>query len=196
MSKPRDPLLDAIHAAGEVPAPPDRDAAYARAMRPVLMPSKRRLNRSVIALFAAALLAVPAAVWAERASHTSPATIRPITFERPDPHSSIQHEADDATVKRESASENEHSVTGRNDSLGTTGDTEHSGGDTTSTTDGHDGSVSSGSDSSGPSGGDTISTPEPTPIPSPTASSTDPSGGGLPDGGSSGSPDGISSGPN
>jgi hypothetical protein len=196
MSEPRDPLLDAIHAAGEVPPPPDRDAAFARAMRPVLVPSRRRLNRSVIALFAAALLAVPAAVFAERASHTPPATITPITFEKPDPHSSIQHEADDATMKRESKTETEHSGTGTDDHSGTSGnvsgETEHSGGGTTSTTDGHDGSVSSGSDGSGSSGGDTISTPEPTPIPSATASS----GGGLPDGGSSGSPDGGTSGSN
>ena len=42
MTEPRDPLLDAIHEAGRVPPPPDRDAAFARAMQPILMPSPRQ----------------------------------------------------------------------------------------------------------------------------------------------------------
>jgi hypothetical protein len=189
MSELRDPLIEAIQTAGEVPPPPDRDAAFARAMHAVLAPSRRRLNRSVIALFAAALLAVPAAVFAERAAHTPPATITPITFEKPDPGSSINREADDSTVKRESASTGgAHSGprTQSDDRSGTSGsgspDTEHSGDGRTVT-----------SDDSG-SSGDGISTPAPTPVPSLTMGSGSPDGG-LPDGGSS-SPDGGSPGPN
>src|ERR1700751_796533 len=97
----RDPLIDAIHAAGEVPPPPDRDAAFARAMQPVLMPSRRRLSRSFIALFAAALLAAPAAVFAAHETHTHAAVDTPIVSERPYPGSSIHSETDDATLKRE-----------------------------------------------------------------------------------------------
>jgi hypothetical protein len=184
MSDLRDPLIEAIHVAGEVPPPPDRDAAFARAMRAAFAPSRRRLNRGVIALFAAALLAVPAAVFAERATNTPPATIMPITFEKPDPGSSIQHEADDSTVKRESASR-EHSGSAKqtDDRSGTSGggsiETDHSG---------DAAPASSGQDDSPPSGGgDAISTPAPTPVPSVTL------GTGSPDGSS---PDGGAPGPN
>jgi hypothetical protein len=186
MSDLRDPLIEAIHAAGEVPPAPDRDAAFARAMHAVLMPSRRRLNRSVIALFAAALLAVPAAVFAERASHTPPATITPITFEKPDPGSSIQHEADDSTVKRESSARSASASStddrsGNSLISGSIGSDDHSGGPTPSSSDGSDGSGSGGGD---------LSTPAPTPIPSATPSLSGS------DGGSPGSPDGGSLGPN
>jgi len=191
MSEPRDPLIEAIHAAGEVPPPPARDAAFARAMRSVVMSPHRRLNRSVIALFAAALLAVPAAVFAERASQTPSASISPITFETPDPGSSIQREADDTTVNHEGGNdERAGSTTATEDRSGTSGsiETEHSGdGGTVSATDGHDGSGSG-------DGNTVISTPAPTPIPSATMDSSGSSDGPSPDGGSSGSLDGGTSG--
>jgi hypothetical protein len=188
MSEVRDPLIEAIHAAGEVPLPPDRDAAFARAMRPVLMPSRRRLNRSVIALFAAALLAVPAAVFAERAAHTPPATITPITFEKPDPGSPIQREADDSTVKRERAS-----AGGSHSGSQTSSDDQSRTSGSGSRDDGHsaDGTPAT-SDASG-SRDDGISTPAPSPVPSLTIGSSRPDGG-SPDGGLS--PDGSSPGPN
>ena len=57
-----DPLLIEIRAAGEVPPPPDRDAAFARAMAAVTdKPS--RMRRGLTVLTAAALLAVPAGVF-------------------------------------------------------------------------------------------------------------------------------------
>jgi len=189
MSEPRDPLIEAIHAAGEVPPAPDREAAFARAMRPVLMPSRRRLNRSVIALFAAALLAVPAAVFAARAAHSPAAVVTPINLEKPDPGSSIQHEADDATVKRASSGSNEHvgSASGTDERSGST-----SGSGSSGTDDRSGSTASSGSDDSGPGGGsDGLSTPAPTPVP--TLGSTD--GSGSSDGGISGSSDGGTSGP-
>jgi hypothetical protein len=169
MSEPRDPLLDAIHAAGEVPPPPDRGAAFARAMRLVLVPSRRRLNRSVIALFAAALLAVPAAVFAARATHTHSAIIAPIASEKPDPGSSIQHEADDSSVRHVSATDDRRaglsaSVSGNTGGPGSAESTTLSG--------------TNGSGSVEGSSGDGISTPTPTPTPSPD---------GSPDGGSPGS---------
>jgi hypothetical protein len=188
MSELRDPLIEAIHAAGEVPPAPDRDAAFARAMHAVFAPSRRRLNRSVIALFAAALLAVPAAVFAERAAHTPPATITPITFEKPDPRSSIHREADDSTVKRENAASGMHSgsVSGTDDHVGNSTGSSSSGSDDHSS----DGTTPSGSDSSGHESDD-LSTPAPAPVPSATpglaGSDGSPDGGTLsPDGGSSG----------
>ncbi|HJT38076.1 MAG TPA: hypothetical protein VJ818_06595 [Actinomycetota bacterium] len=84
MTERRDPLVDAIRAAGQVPPPPDRAAAFARAMRPVLMPSRRRLGRSFIALFAAAILGTPAAVLAAHATHARTAVVAPIVSERSD----------------------------------------------------------------------------------------------------------------
>src|SRR5260221_14714885 len=99
----RDPLIDAIRAGGDVPPPPDRAAAFAPAMQRVLMPSRRRLSRSFIALFAAALLVAPAAVFAAHETHTHAAVDTPIVSERPDPGSSIHSETDDATLKRQIA---------------------------------------------------------------------------------------------
>lgn len=189
MNELRDPLIEAIHAAGEVPPPPDRDAAFARAMHLVLMPTRRRLNRSIIALFAAALLAVPAAVFAERASHTPSATIMQITVEKADPGRSIQHEADDSTLKRERAStrdERSGSATQADDRSGTAGSrssgTDQSADGTAVTSDG-----SGGAD-------DVILTPAPTPAPSLTTSSGSLDGG-SPDTASSPSADGGSPAP-
>lgn len=169
MSEPRDPLLEAIHAAGEVPPPPDRDAAFARAVHSVLTPSRRRLNRSVIALFAAALLAVPAGVFAARAPHTPAAIVAPIKAETADPSSSIRHEADDSNVRHVTVTDSRSSSPSGSDS----GDIyEPYSGDSTR--------LSSDSSASGNgSGGAGIPTPTPTPTPSETLSSD-----GSPDGGS------------
>src|SRR5690349_16435325 len=104
----RDPLIDAIRAAGEVPPPPDRDAAFARAMQTITMPSRRRLSRSFIALFAAALLAAPAAVFTAHVTHTHAAVDAPIVSEWPDPDSPIHPEVDDATLKRQISHETAH----------------------------------------------------------------------------------------
>jgi hypothetical protein len=185
----RDPLIEAIHAAGEVPPPPDRDAAFARAMQTVLMPSRRRLSRSFIALFAAALLAAPAAVFAAHETHTHGAVDTPIVSERPDPGGSIHSETDDATLKRQLSVSHDSE---RRDA-GTTSSDDHgtviSGG-----TDDHSGpgpSPSASDDSSSTNSGDG---PEPTISPTPTASATSGSGdgsispsGGSSDGGTSGS---------
>jgi len=186
----RDPLIDAIHAAGDVPPPPDRDAAFARAMQPVLMPSRRRLSRSFIALFAAALLAAPAAVFAAHGTHARAAVDAPIVSERPDPGSSIRSETDDATLKRliSRSQEVEHQ------GVGTTSSDDHgavlSGGTDDRSGPAPSPSVSDGSSNSGPGGGDD----QPTASPTPTGS---PSSGGSGDGSispTSGSPDGSSDG--
>ena len=196
MSEQRDPLLDAIHAAGEVPPPPDRDAAFARAMQPVLMPSRRRLSRGFIALFAAALIGAPAAVYAAHVTHEHAAITTPIVAEIPDPGSAAIHrESDDVTVKRASgpAHEAEHQGT-------MSSSDDHSGSTSTTTADDHSGSgsPSSGSgDSSGSGSGTSGSGEHPSASPTPTPSSTESSGsnsgpgGGSPDGGTlSGSSDG------
>ena len=203
MTEQRDPLLDAIHAAGEVPPPPDRDAAFARAMQPVLLTSRRRVGRSVIALFAAALIAAPAAVFAARATHTPAAVLAPIVKETADPDPPIQQELDDSAARRsvEHATENEptqgsddHSGTG---SSGST-ETQQVSGDDSSSTSGRDGSSSGSGD---------VATPTPTPTQTESGSSGSIDGGTLsgdsgssssgsgpsPDGSSSPSPDGSSS---
>ena len=190
----RDPFIDAIHAAGEVPPPPDRDAAFARAMQPLLMPSRRRLSRSFIALFAAALLAAPAAVFAAHETHTHAAVDTPIVSEHADPGSSIHSETDDSMLKRQTSGthENEH----RN-AVTTSSDEHHaviSGG-----TDDHSGpgpspTASDGSSNSGPDGGD-----HPTVSPTPTESTSSGGSGDVPvsptTGSTDGSPDGGTSGP-
>jgi len=192
----RDPLIDAIRAAGEVPPPPDRDAAFARAMHPVLMPSRRRLSRSFIALFAAALVAAPAAVFAAHVTHVPAPVETPIVSERSDPDGAIHHEADDATLNRQKQNEPEieHPTV------------------TSSSSDDH-GSVSSGTDDRSGSGSTSISTDgskdgvsgdsgdQATASPTPTESSSSGSsgdGGTSSDGGSSisGSTDGGTSGSN
>ena len=190
----RDPMIDAIHAAGEVPPPPDRNAAFARAMQPVLMPSRRRLSRSFIALFAAALLAAPAAVFAAHETHTHPAVETPIVSERPDPGSSIHSETDDATLKGlvSESHEGEHqgAQTTSSDDRGsvTSGGTDdHSGSGSTSTS-------SDGSSSSGPSGGDDHPTVSPTPTESPSSSSSGDGSTSTSSGSSDGSSDGGTSG--
>jgi len=186
-----DPLIDAIHTAGEVPPPPDRDAAFARAMQPVLMPSRRRLSRSFIALFAAALLAAPAAVFAAHEAHTHAAVDTPIVSERPDPGSSIHSETDDATLTRQIAPsrESEHQVPK------TTSSDDHntvvSGG-----TDDHSGpgpspTASEGTSNSGPDGGGD----HPTVSPTPTESSSSGGSGDVTVTPSSGPSDGGTSGP-
>ena len=177
-----DPLIAAIRAAGEVPPPPDRDAAFARAMHPVLMPSRRRLSRSFIALFAAALLAAPAAVFAAHATHTPAVVQTPIVSERPDPESPIRSEADDAALNHETQDEQEiqHAVA-----------TSPSSDDHTAVSSGTDdhsgtGSTSSGSDSTSDSGsgsGD-HATVSPTPTES-SGSGSSGDGGTSSDGGSS-----------
>jgi len=190
----RDPLIDAIHAAGEVPPPPDRHAAFARAMQPVLMPSRRRLNRSFIALFAAALLAAPAAVFAAHETHTHAAVETPIVSERPDPGSSIHSEIDDATLKRQVSrsleSEHQGAATTTSDDHGTVisgGTDDHSGSGPSTTT-------SDDSSNSGSGSGDVQPTVSPTPSESTSSGSGDgsisTSGGssdGSSDGGTSGS---------
>jgi hypothetical protein len=190
----RDPLIDAIRAAGEVPPPPDRDAAFARAMHPVLMPSRRRLSRSFIALFAAALLAAPAAVFAAHVTHTPAAVETPIVSERPDPGSSIHSEADDTTLNREQ--ENEHEV---QRPVVTSSSDEHTA--VSSGTDDHSGSDSTSGGSDGTSNSGSGSGDHPTLSPTPTESSSSGSsgdGGTSSDGGSSisGSTDGGTSGSN
>jgi hypothetical protein len=186
----RDPLIDAIHAAGDVPPPPDRDAAFARAMKPVLMPSRRGLSRSFIALFAAALLAAPAAVFAAHTTHTHAAVDTPIVSERPDPGSSIHSETDDATLKRQLSrlQEVEHQ------SVGTTSSEDHggviSGGTDDRSGPGPSPSVSDDTSNSGPGGADD----HPTVSPTPTAS-TGSGSGDVSISPSSGSSDGSPSGP-
>ena len=194
MSEPRDPLFDAIRAAGEVPPPPDRDAAFARAMQPVLLSPRRRLNRSFIALFVAAMVAVPAAVFAARATHAPTAVVAPIAKETADPGGPLTHEADDSRSAHESEHSTEPSASSRTD--------DHSGSSTTSSSD--DTHHLSGGDSSGPSSvggsdspnGEMSPTPTPTPLESNGSGS---SGGGMlsGDGGSAPSssptPDGSSS---
>ena len=185
MTAPRDPLFDAIHAAGEVPPPPDRDAAFARAMQPVLMPSRRRLSRSFIALFAAALRAAPAAVFAAHETHGHAADVTPIVSERPDPGGSIHPEADDATLEHQAehgqSTEIERTASSTDDHGATTTTGTHSGESTlTSGSDDHSGSTSSGSGD----GGATLS-----PTPTQTESSGSSSSG---DGGTSSDGGGIS----
>ena len=191
MSEPRDPLIDAIHAAGEVPPAPDRDAAFARAMQPVLMPSRRRLSRSVIALFAAALLAAPAAVFAAHETRQHAAVVTPIVSERADPGSSIQTETDDATLQKEVETAHRSGLTESSSATDDHGgiptvETEHQSGDST-TTSGPGGSGSGGSD-------DGVSSPSPTPVPSETQISSTDGGVSGSDGGSISSSDGGTSG--
>ncbi len=184
MTEPRDPLLDAIHEAGRVPAPPGRDAAFARAMKPILVPSRRRPGRSVIALFAAALLAVPAAVFAAHETRQHATVVTPIASEKPDAGSSIHTEADDATRKRTlSALSHERTETAPSDGgRSEPAETEQHTGDS-STVEGTD-----GSDHSGPGvSDDVVSSPSPIPAPSETQSSSS-------DGGSSGSDSGTTTG--
>ena len=57
-----DDLIAAIREAGEVPPPPDRDAAFERAMSAVHFPGGR-MRRALTMLVAAALLVVPAGVF-------------------------------------------------------------------------------------------------------------------------------------
>ena len=194
MTEPRDPLLDTIHEAGRVPPPPGRDAAFARAMRAVFMPSRRRLGRSVIALFAAALLAAPAAVFAAHETRQHAAVVRPIVSERPDPGSSIHTEADDTTLKR-TASAGSHEASETAPSAGDSregqqAETQQQSGDST-TAGGTDGSDRSGSGES--DGG--VSSPSPTPAPSETQSSSSDGGSSGSDGGTSPTGDDSTSGP-
>ena len=199
MSEPRDPLIDAIHAAGEVPPPPDRDTAFARAMQPVLMPSRRRLSRGFIALFAAASLAAPAAVFAAHETRTHAADTTPIVDEQPDPGSpAIHRETDDATLAPmiEPSHEAEHqtsTVSGDDHGGATTTTDGHSGTSSPTTTTDHSGTSDPGG-SSGSGDGPTVS---PTPTPSSTESSGSGSGSGSsPDGGAlSGSSDGATPSP-
>ena len=173
----RDPLIDAIRAAGEVPPPPDRDAAFARAMQPVLMPSRRRLNRGFIALFAAALLAVPAAVFAAHETRTDAAAVTPIVSERADPGASIHAEADDATLT--------HRISHQTESEHRTQTPTSSGEHTTATSGGSDDhsgpgpspSPAESSGNSGPGGGDAHPSVSPTPTESSGSSSSGSEGG-------------------
>jgi hypothetical protein len=189
MSEPRDPLIDAIHAAGEVPPAPDRDAAFARAMQPVLIPSRRRLSRSVIALFAAALLAAPVAVFAAHESHQN-AVVTPIVSERPDPGSSIQTETDDATLQKEVETAHRSGLTETSSATDDHGgiptvETEHQSVDSPTT---------SGTDGSGSGGSDDGVSPSPTPVPNETQISSPDGGLSGSDGGSITSSDGGTSG--
>jgi hypothetical protein len=79
----QDPLIEAIQRAGDVPPPPAREDARARAMASVAEhPLRRRLTKAGVTLLAAALLAVPAGVIAVRArTPDSPA----IQGEQPEP---------------------------------------------------------------------------------------------------------------
>jgi len=172
MSAERDPLLDAIRAAGEVPPPPDRDGAFARAMH-AIEPARAhsRIRRGMIALLAAALLAVPATVFAARTTHPAkPHT--PPPAETADPASIRQTEKPDAgPTPRASAGDDRHG-----DDEGTTG-----------SVDNDPPNSGEGSTVSGDDGGDDHGSPSPTPTP------TD-SDGSSSDGGSAGSSDGGTSG--
>src|SRR5579864_21127 len=190
----RDPLIDAIRAAGEVPPPPDRDAAFARAMQPVLMPSRRRLSRSFIALFAAALLAAPAAVFAAHETHTRAAVDTPIVSERPDPGSPIHSEIDDATLRRQISNSRESVHQGAATTTSDDDGTITSGGADDHSGPGPSPSASDDSSNSGPGGGD--DQPSVSPTPTESSGSTGSGDGSIsPSGGSSdGSSDGASSG--
>ena len=111
MTEQRDPLIEAIRAAGDVPPPPDRDAAFARAMRPVLMPSRRRLSRSFIALFAAAILGAPAAVFAAHATHGHAAVVAPIVSERSDRGTSIDPATNGANEREQAGGTDDETST-------------------------------------------------------------------------------------
>ena len=156
MSEPRDPLFDAIHAAGEVPPPPDRDAAFARAMQPVLMTSRRRMSRSVIALFVAAMVAVPAAVFAARSTHPPTAVLTPIVKETADPDVPLTLEVDDSKATHEIEHGTERSTSGGTDdhsgssNTSSSDDTQHVSGDSANTSSGDGSNLTSG-DTSSPS---------------------------------------------
>ena len=192
MTEPRDPLLDAIREAGRVPPPPGRDAAFARVMKPILVPSRRRPGRSVIALFAAALLAVPAAVFAAHETRQHTTVVTPIASEKPDPGSSIHTEADDATRKGTlSALNHERTETAPSDGARSEpAETERHAGDSSAV------GGTDGSDHSGPGGSDdVVSSPSPIPAPSETQSSSSDGGSSGSDGGTSPTGDDSTSGP-
>jgi hypothetical protein len=170
VSDERDPLMDAIRAAGDVPPPPNRDRALARAMQAVDQQGRHRLSKGMIALLAAALLTVPATVFAERAAHPAKQRAVPTPVESVDRGSA--RESEDARPSPEA------SESTRNEPSGEDGGTQVSGGDDGTTSGSHEGSTIS----SGDGGSDDRASPSPTP--SETSGS---------DGGSSGSSDGGSS---
>ena len=183
MTPERDPLIDAIRAAGAVPPAPARDEAFARAMRAAGdLGARRRMRRGVIALFAAAMLGAPAGVFAAHTFHKAPATVPAVGVETPDPGSSIARETSDRAEPRETERADDHSGSGSDDNIS---GTEQESGDDGTTSNLEGGSDDSGSDRSGDSSssGDGEEA---------TASSTPSSGSDSDDGSSLSGGDGVS----
>ncbi|MFA5891670.1 MAG: hypothetical protein WDA27_12085 [Actinomycetota bacterium] len=59
-----DELIRAIHQAGEVPPPPDRDGAFERAMLAAQHSTPHHLRRGIVTLIAAAIVLAPVGVFA------------------------------------------------------------------------------------------------------------------------------------